>query len=180
MVPSKSTASTTDQFRAELDQNFRLPLVAYFLKRVGDRSEAEDLTQEVFLRILHQANAIDVERAKAYIFTTAANLLHDRRRRAAARQTKASPTLDDATAHTSIDLIEDRNPERVYVGRQTLQEVLEALNDLSQRTRDIFVLFRLEQMKQQEIADLFGISQSAVEKQIVKAVAFLTQRFERP
>jgi RNA polymerase sigma-70 factor (ECF subfamily) len=180
MAPLKSTASITDQFRAELDQNFRLPLIAYFLKRVGDRSEAEDLTQEVFLRILHQANAIDVERAKAYIFTTAANLLHDRRRRAATRQTKASPTLDDITAHTSIDLIEDRNPERVFVGRQTLQEVLAALNDLSQRTRDIFVLFRLEQMKQQEIAALFGISQSAVEKQIVKAVAFLTQRFERP
>ncbi len=37
----------------ELDRSFRGPLVAYFMKRVNSRNEAEDLTQEVFIRLLN-------------------------------------------------------------------------------------------------------------------------------
>lgn len=172
--------SPVERFRAELDLTFRGPLIAYFLRRVRDRAEAEDLTQEVFVRILNQSETVDPARAKAYVFTAAGNLLRDRARRAAVRQTSTFSTLDDPTQPLSAALVEEISAERVLVGRETLREVLLALDGLSQRTRDIFVLYRIEKMKQHEIATLYGLSHGAVEKHLVKAMTYLTERFERP
>ena len=50
------------------------------------------------------------------------------------------------------------------------------LDELGQRTRDIYVLFRLESMKQKEIAALFGIARSTVEKEVMKATLHLALR----
>ena len=168
------------QFQTELDRNFRRPLIAYFLRRVGDLAEAEDLTQEVFVRVLNQSDGVDPARARAYIFTAAGNLLRDRARRAATRRSSAHAPLDDIAGGEAPELTEEISPERVLVGRESLRAVLLALDGLSQRTRDIFVLYRIEKMKQHEIAALYGISQGAVEKHLVKAMAYLTERFERP
>ena len=180
MSASEQPKLSAEQFRVELDQNFRGPLIAYFLKRIGDRSEAEDLAQEVFVRVLNQSGAVDPARAKAYVFTAAANLLRDRARRAVTRQAKAHLRLDDPASLENSKLIEEINPERVLVGREILKAVLLALDGLSQRTRDVFVLYRIEKMKQHEIASLYGLSHSAVEKHLVKAMTYLTERFERP
>jgi len=46
---------------------------------------------------------------------------------------------------------------------------------LNERTRDVFVLNRLEQMKNREIAQMLGISESAVEKHMTKALAHLAR-----
>ena len=70
-------------------------------------------------------------------------------------------------------LVEDVSPERVLLARETLAEVLGALAELEDRTRDIFILSRLENLPQREIAALYGISVSAVEKHVAKAVLFL-------
>src|SRR3984893_2747394 len=62
----------------ELDRSFRGPLVAYFLKRVKNRNEAEDLTQEVFVRLLNHPDKNNGQTIEGYVFTIAANLLRDR------------------------------------------------------------------------------------------------------
>lgn len=180
VLPSEHVQQSHEQFRAELDRSFRLPLIAYFLRRVGDRSEAEDLTQEVFMRVLRNIDVVDVPRAKAYVFTAAANLLRDRARQAAVRQTESRGSLDDPSAPLGRDLVEEIDPERVLLGKDDLHEVLTALDELSERTRDIFVLYRIEKMKQHEIATLYGLSLSAVEKHVVKAILHLSKRFGRP
>ena len=72
--------------------------------------------------------------------------------------------------------MEDRDPERVLLARESYAEVLAALDELGQRTRDIYVLFRLESMKQKEIAALFGIARSTVEKEVMKATLHLALR----
>jgi RNA polymerase sigma-70 factor (ECF subfamily) len=66
------------------------------------------------------------------------------------------------------------------LGKETLQDVLAALGELSERTRDIFVLYRIEKMKQHEIASLYGLSLSAVEKHVLRAITHLSKRFGRP
>jgi RNA polymerase sigma factor (sigma-70 family) len=55
-------------------------------------------------------------------------------------------------------------------------DVLRTLDELGPRTRDIFVLFRLERMKQKDIAALLGIGQGTVEKHVMKAVLHLAAR----
>ena len=73
-----------------------------------------------------------------------------------------------------------RNPERVLVGKQTIQDVLDALAELDERTRDVFVLVRLENVQHREIAAIYGISVSMVEKLMMKAMAHLGARFLEP
>ncbi len=152
--------------------------MAYFLRRVGSRAEAEDLTQEVFVRLLGAANLDRLEHVEAFVFRVAANLLHDRGRKAVrghiAAEVRAGETLID---ELTLEMGEDFEPERVLIGKQTIAEVLKCLNELGERTRNIFILFRLEGMKQREIADLYGISPSTVEKHVMKATAHLSLRF---
>ena len=53
------------------------------------------------------------------------------------------------------------------MGRESLSEVLDCLEELGERTKSIFILFRLEGMKQKDIAALYGIGLSTVEKQVI-------------
>lgn len=166
------------ELRWQLNGRFRAPLMAYFLRRVGSRTEAEDLTQEVFVRLLGAANLDRLEHVEAFVFRVAANLLHDRGRKAIRGRTTAEVTAGEALIEElALEMGEDFEPERVLIGKQTIVEVLKCLNELGERTRNIFILFRLEGMKQREIANLYGISPSTVEKHVMKAAAHLSLRF---
>lgn len=166
----------------ELDRSFRGPLTAYFMKRVNSRNEAEDLTQEVFIRLLNHPDKNNGQTIEGYVFTIAANLLRDRAKSAATAHRTRVQSLDvlDEKDAFSANLVEDRNPERVLVGKQTIQDVLDALCELGERTRDVFILARLENVQHREIAAIYGISVSAVEKMIMKAMAHLGARFLPP
>lgn len=153
--------------------------MAFFLRRVGDRYEAEDLTQETFARSAPRLASANNTNIRSYLFTIGANLLRDRARRALTHQLKAHDSLSDPHFDAALLNAEDREPERVLIAKETLREVLRALSELDERTRDIFVLFRLEKMKHRQIADLYGISVSAVEKQVVKATTHLAARLIR-
>jgi RNA polymerase sigma factor (sigma-70 family) len=164
---------------ADLDRKFRAPLLAYFSKRVLSRNEAEDLTQEVFVRLLHHPDRHNGQTVDAYVFTIAANLLRDRAKSVSGAYDRASQNVDllVETNQYSPSLIEDRDPERVLVGKEAIEDVLEALGELGERTRDVFILARLEAMQHREIAEIYGISVSSVEKMIMKAMVHLGARF---
>jgi RNA polymerase sigma-70 factor (ECF subfamily) len=77
------------------------------------------------------------------------------------------------------ELVDERSPERVLDGETSLAQVLQALSELGELTRNVFVLFRLEHMKQKDIAVLYGIAQSTVEKHVMRAVLHLARRCGR-
>jgi len=153
--------------------------MSFFLRRVHDRSEAEDLTQETFARSVQRVSVRDDTQVGSYLFTIGANLLRDRARRASSHHSAAHDSISDPQVNSSLLSAEDQGAERVIIVREALQRALAALNELDEQTRDIFVLFRLEKMKQREIASRYGISVSAVEKRIVKAAAHLAARLDR-
>jgi RNA polymerase sigma factor (sigma-70 family) len=175
-----------DALIARLDARFRGPLMVYFLRRRFLRTEAEDLTQEVFVRMLGRETEVPPDNVDVYIFQVAANLLRDRARRETTRHTSDHTSLDAPTEVTANgldrhpDLIEDRGPERVLLAQESLAEALRALDELGERTRAIYILHRLEKIRHREIAALLGLSVSAVEKHVVKAVAHLALRFGKP
>jgi RNA polymerase sigma-70 factor (ECF subfamily) len=172
----KADHLSAEALRARLDERFRGPLMSFFLRRVGDAAEAEDLTQDVFIRLLGAAERQPIEDVEALVYVTAGNLLKDRGRKAT-RRGEARGVIDPAlVSEVAREFTEDRDPERVLLGRESYAEVLAALDELGQRTRDIYVLFRLENMKQKEIAALFGIARSTVEKEVMKATLHLALR----
>ena len=155
-----------------MSQRFRPALMAFFLRRIRNHSEAEDLTQEVLLRVAQRGATIDASRPDAYVFQIAANLLRDRGRRH-----KVRATYQAGLGATEATWVEELDPDRVLQGKQSLSTVLAALRQLPERTRTIFVLFRLENMKQREIADMLGISVRTVEQHVVRASVHLRDRF---
>jgi len=147
-----------------LSRRFRPALIAFFVRRMHNHSEAEDLTQEVLIRV--------VERG-AYVFQIAANLLRDRSRRLKVRAAYRS-----GFGMIDADRVEELDPDRVVQARHTLDIILQALNELPDRTRNIFILFRLENMKQREIAVTLGLSVRTVEQHVIRASVHLRQRLE--
>jgi len=171
-------ARDSTELLRSLDARFRAPLMAYFLRRIGNRGEAEDLTQETFVRLIGSHSFEQAEQANAYVFRVASNLLRDRARTAARwRKHALSPIDPQLIAEFAHESTEDRGPERVLIGRESLVEVLNSLDELGVRTKSIFMLFRLERMKQKDIAELYGIGLSTVEKHVMTAVMHLAKRF---
>lgn len=154
---------------SDLIARYRQPLVAYFHRRLRTQADAEDLAQQVFVRLSQRQNGEVHELAAGYIFTVAANLLRDFARNARSTASTQHVEIDgpqslDQQAHDPVE------PERVLLGRERLSCVLAALDSAPERTRAIFLLFRLDGMRQKDIARSFNISVSAVEKHIVRAV----------
>ncbi|MBS0481721.1 MAG: sigma-70 family RNA polymerase sigma factor [Proteobacteria bacterium] len=155
-----------------LNRRYRPTLMSYFLKRTGSHGEAEDLTQEIFVRLSAKGGLL-VENPDGYIFQAAANLLRDRYRRL-----QVCEDYSRNEQNQSDFLTDPFTPARILDGRESLERVMAALRALPERTRSIFILHRMERMKQREIAEMFGISVSAVEKQLVKALAALSRARE--
>lgn len=167
-----------NDLKARLDARFRGPLMSFFLRRVGNRVDAEDLTQEVFIRLLAADERDDIAAADAFVFQVAANLLRDRSRRLAVRSGAQLAEIDHRlVSEVSREFLDPANPERVLVARQAVADVFDALAELGERTRDIYVLFRLEGMKQREIGALYGLTAKSVEKHVMRANLHLALRF---
>ncbi|MFT4253763.1 MAG: sigma-70 family RNA polymerase sigma factor [Caulobacter sp.] len=154
-----------------LDRRYRPALMAFFMRRAASHSDAEDMTQELFAKLALTQAGRSMDNADAYIFQMAANLLRDRARRERVRSSYSAALR----AAEPVDL-EPLDPARVLMGRERLGEVSEALRELPERTRAIFLLFRLEGMKQAELAELYGMTTSGVQKHILKAMGHLTRR----
>jgi RNA polymerase sigma-70 factor (ECF subfamily) len=153
--------------------------MAFFLRRLSDRAEAEDLVQEVFVRMVARGASDDIRSADAFVFAIAGNLLRDRARLRTTRSAAAHEPLDPAAdAGADENLVEHSTPDRVLLGRERLSLVQRALGELPERTRNIFVLYRMENMRRRDIAMLYGITVSAVEKHIAKALDHLMARLE--
>jgi RNA polymerase sigma-70 factor (ECF subfamily) len=70
----------------------------------------------------------------------------------------------------------DFSPERVLLGKEALVRATAVLLELPERTRMVFVMRRLEGMRYLDIAARLGISVSAVEKHMTRAMAHLVSR----
>lgn len=148
-------------------QGMRPALTAYFVRRLRDPSQAEDLVQDLFVRMA-TAPVIAQGNPEGYIFQAAANLLRDYYRRETTRHRYL-----EAKSHDDQHSVDPIDAERLLAGRQGIGCVAQVLKRLPERTRRIFILYRLEGMQRKAIAEAFGISVSAVEKHIATAMRTL-------
>ncbi|MFP1133275.1 RNA polymerase sigma factor [Asticcacaulis sp. W401b] len=148
---------------------FRAPVRAYFQRRVASPSEAEDLTQEVFLRVIQRLERGPVDNLEGYLFHAASNLLKERGRQNTYRGAAQIIDLQGELAGGE----EAHTPERILLGKDRIEALQRALLELPERTRHIFILNRFEEISGAQIARKLGLSVSAVEKHIVKALAHL-------
>jgi RNA polymerase sigma factor (sigma-70 family) len=156
---------------AAMVSELRPALVRFFRRRCGNAIEAEDLAHDALLKSLGHTWSTSAQ-ARGYIFRTAVNLWRDRGRRQSARLGSEVGWDDKIVAEAS----EDITPERVLLGEEVLLRVNAVLLELNERTRDVFLLNRLENLTYGEIAKTYQISVSAVEKHMIKALQAIERR----
>ena len=139
----------------------------HFYKR-GAAADAEDLTQEVFLRLQVASSRTAIDNVERYIFRIANNVLVSHHRH---------DLVEGRPFHDALpDEIESSEPsaERILLGRERWIRFQAGLEALPKRALHAFLLHRFENMTYPMIARRMGISTSAVEKLISRALVQLT------
>lgn len=151
----------------------RSALVEFAAPIVGDRSTAEDIVQEAYLRFDAVGAARLIEEPLGYLYRIVRNLAVDGRRRRLREARIVTPNSADAGAQTP----EDRpTPESEALARAELRIVAEAFAELPERTRTALEMHRLRGCKLREIAAHLGVSITAAHALVADGVAHCRRR----
>jgi len=149
----------------QLQQTEEGKLRRFFLRRLRNREDAADATQETFLRLLTTSPKEDLRNPHAYLFQVARSVAHG----ITARLMRDSALFAEELDQTQV-ADEAPSPERVVAARQQLGILIETISALPPKCRVVFVLSRLEGLSNGEIAEKLGISRNMVEKHIIRAL----------
>ena len=169
------------------DQNPLLPtylerradLVRYFRARLRSDEAAEDLVQDIYLKISTPPD-FEIDNPAAYLFRLGTNLMLDRlkvQRRAVRRESDWQGIHSSGTGGESIA---DASPaDEVADARQRLRRIIEVVNDLPAPVREAFRLHKLEGLSHAETARAMGVSRSSVEKYMMTCLKRLFAKVGR-
>jgi RNA polymerase sigma factor (sigma-70 family) len=139
----------------------------FLARRVGCRDEADDLAQEVYLRIARCADLDRVDCLRAFMFQTALNLVRDRSRRLYTKAMARSSAIDD------LELPSHEDPARsIEVGEQ-LDRACDVVEEMPEKRRRALLMHRFDGHTYDEIACAMAVSVSMVEKHISAALVQL-------
>jgi RNA polymerase sigma-70 factor, ECF subfamily len=166
-IPLVQEDETLEQRVTRIFLALRLPVYYYLMAFLGDAAAADDLAQEVFLRLYaHLHRGRPVENVRVWVFRVAHNLAFDERQR---HQRLA---LLDAPAWEEIcSVLPDPslNPEQRALQRERLECLHSALQWLSEQERQCLLL-RAEGLRYREIGEILGIGTSTVGEFLQRAL----------
>jgi RNA polymerase sigma-70 factor (ECF subfamily) len=176
--PGTRTASDAELGRAliageawAIDETWRrfAPMVITTAERaLGSRSEAEDLTQEVFCRVFQRAKTLrDVDSLRSFVYSFAVRALKSQ-----LRYRRVRAWLSFQHPETLVDL----SSETLDVdSRDLLRRLYVLLDRLGPRDRLVFVLRRAESLTIEEIAKVMNLSISTVKRSMAHASSQLSR-----
>jgi RNA polymerase sigma factor (sigma-70 family) len=148
------------------------PALRRFFQRRANPADAEDLVQDVFVRLQTRESGGAIDNVEGYLFRTAANVLARR------YETPRWRWGSQVPLEYVPGLADELSPERILMGKQALEMVLRGLDDLPPRAAQAFFLYRFEQLSQETVARRMGVSVKAVEKFLRRAVRQLMDKVE--
>ena len=145
-----------------------LPIASRYAARKLRPDEVEDVIQDCLLRIMNHGDKAQILHPKSYLMMVVRAAIVDRLRHETARQRKNHCELVDA--NHPVDAL---SPCRILIGRQELRSLIDRLQTLPGRTRDMLLAIRVEGISFKAAADRYQVSVSTVEKQVASALAYL-------
>jgi RNA polymerase sigma-70 factor (ECF subfamily) len=141
-------------------------LIKFLRRRLSIAEDAYDVAQEAYIRMMKYEGSRDIKSPSAMLFRIAVNIANDHGRAAQARSAMNHVQIDDVDVPS-----ESPSTERDLAARQVLDQVLDVIESLPPKCRQVFLLSRARGMTYPEIARHCGISVKMVEKQISRALA---------
>lgn len=138
--------------------------------------DADDLAQEAYLKLMRYERDHTVDSPDAFLMRTALNLAIDAYR--VQRNRGEMVLLEEMTLDELAWADPAPTAEATLLAKERLARLAESLVDVGAKTRRIYLAHRLDGMTYQEIAQLHGLSVSAVEKHVAKATMSVMQWME--
>jgi RNA polymerase sigma factor (sigma-70 family) len=164
-------------------------LSVYFAKREALRrtfaaksgaEAAEDLIQELYLRLMQVPPSAEIANADAYLYRLAFNLMIDQKRSSVRRQLREDAwTSVTGFERDGAPVAQEPGADRLLIAKQDLACVLAIVGRLPEQTQRVFRLHKLEELSYREVAVRLGITVSTVEKHMTRALQRLLREAAR-
>jgi len=138
----------------------------YIYYKCGDLQEAEDIVQNVFIKLWRLCDTVTFSKAKSYIYTACNNFFLNvvaHKKVVLKHQKQTSPSIDNESPDFLIEIEEFR------------VELKNAINKLSEKEREVFLLSRIEKKTYKEIAEITGLTVKAIERRMSLALKALRE-----
>lgn len=154
-------------------------LVRFFAARTGSLAQAEDLAQELYLKLAGQPADIDARAPVALLYRIATNLMLDSVRGAQRSQARETSWRAESGAFLGAEEVTpDAAADEAMITRERLRQLAAAVVDLPPQMQKAFRLHKLEGRSQAETAQVMGVSVKAIEKHISAAIQALAKRMQ--
>ena len=178
--------------RMALEQNQRISdvvrreysrLRSFIRRRVPDPEDAEDIVQDVFYRLV-EANRLlmPIEQVTAWLFRVARNRITDVfRKKEPENFSDLAVVEEDDESLRFEDLLpsRDNGPEALYIRNLLLEEMKQALSELPEDQREVFVAHELEGRSFRQLSETTGVSVNTLLSRKRYAVLHLRERLQR-
>jgi RNA polymerase sigma-70 factor (ECF subfamily) len=169
----------------EIVAKYEKKIFNLILRHIGDREEAEDLTQETFLNAYRSFGSFRGEcKIHTWLCQIALNQCKNRFRQRDRRRSVEGPSLDSPAAGSSeavppLEIADwDQSPQEVLIRNETYRYVLKAIHCLPDDYRTVIVLCDLQQMSYQQIAQITNLSLEAVKTRIHRGRLMLRRKLD--
>jgi RNA polymerase sigma-70 factor (ECF subfamily) len=167
---------------ASLVRKHKTSIYNFILRLVRSSSAAEDLSQDVFVKVVQSAADFKHEsKFSTWVYSIARNLCIDHLRKMSLRQ---HPSLDQAKTDapdgpTLLDRTPDRHPsasvERAVIGAELGQRIARCIEALPQEQREVFLLREVAQLPFKDIAGVTGVPENTVKSRMRYALERLQE-----
>ena len=165
-------ANRNKGFVERLFAQHRRALQAYFYRRIRTKSDAPDLAQEVYVRMLRVSDTDAIRNPQLYLYTVASNLVKEQAVRD--RQQASCLDIDDASVQQRLGELPSLDTELDMI--QTAGRLRSVLEQLPVKWSTAVILQYRYGLSYQEIADRLGVSSNMVKKYLAQALGQCRRR----
>lgn len=167
---------------ASLVRRHKTPLYNFILRQVRTPQVAEDLVQDVFVKIVHNATDFKHEaRFSTWTYAIARNVCIDHLRKMSLRRHPSldQPSQDEGDGPTLGERMPDKNPrasaERAAIGSEIGVRITKAVEELPPEQREVFLLRELGSIPFKDIAEMIGVPENTVKSRMRYALERLQE-----
>lgn len=155
---------------------YKSPVMTFLYRMTGNREDAEDLLQEVFVKAYRRLGSFRGESAfSTWLFSIAKNETFSFLRRNSRHSNGSLDAQASAGWENDAQVPVVANPEEDVLGRETERIMQEALNSLPETYRSAFVLGVIEGLPYEEVGKILGCSVPNVKSRVFRARAKLAK-----
>jgi len=163
------TIQTSRHQLVDLFHQNQQELMRFLISKVSNTHDAEDVLQDLFLRVsdLDKSLSYEIDKPKSYLFTIANNMAMDYLRKNARR---SAHLMSGKGAELDNPQTTPDPPDSILDAQQQAERLRMALSVMPAKRRQTFLLFKYRNLTRAEISVELGLSIDAVEKHLVRAL----------